>query len=261
MSTGPNPIPAGLELSYELEKDKILNPLDAFVLTLHWSVIRTGLRQRKSDGGEFTERLPENWSQRAEGEADGAPRTLTLTYHDPKAPQIKYELRVIELTPNAMVAVTFFRSPATNSGNNSSTPAGNLTSSETTTAAATANRPASQMRSGTDKNSAAATFQIENFVMSSAFEEGKQRDKAKDVYEHADLLETQLYESIMEPLGLRVLGQPPVPGPYDDKTKTEQPVSQQPSRQPINPLQDDRFFHPEMGRQPPMNPGIPMGPL
>ena len=58
----------------------------------------------------------------------------------------------------------------------------------------------------------------------------------------------------MEPMGLRVMGPPPVPGPYDDKTKAK---SQQPqgARDP-SMYGEDRYF-PELGRRP----SPPVGPM
>jgi hypothetical protein len=280
MASGSNPIPAGLELVYDLEKGNVSNALDAFVLSLHWSIIRTGLRQRSGAGGgggtsstgsvnEFTERLPIDWPERIAGASTSPTRTLTLTYFDPRNQQIKYELKVIELTANDMVAVTFFRSPNNNAGGGGGNNAKSSSSSPATPAgASSANRPASTMSSGVEKNSAAATFQIGNFIRNAAFEEGTRRDRAGEVYERADLLETQLYALIMEPLGLRVMGQAPVPGPYDDKAsnnktrKTESREESTRERRQIDPLLDDRFTRPDLGRHPsPLGPGMPLGPL
>lgn len=251
MASGRSRNPAGLELAYDLEKSRVENALDAFVLSLHWSIVRTGLRQRTAPPNhDYTERLPLDWTQRSGNSDNSSPtRTLTLNYFDPHK-SIRYELKVIELTANDMVAVTFFRNP----GNEQ----------EGAASSASPNRPASDKSSGPEKNSAAATFQIGNFIRISAFGEDKSRDRAEDVYEHADLLETQFYESVMEPLGLRVMGQPPVPGPYDDKTKaTSAPSSSDNGSRHRDPLADDRIFRPDFHRRPsPLGPpGMPLGPL
>jgi hypothetical protein len=259
--------PAGLELAYDLEKGNIENALDAFVLSLHWSIIRTGLLQRSSTTNhELTERLPPNWTQRS---STGGTRTLSLFYYDRLNPSVRYELKVIELTANDMVAVTIFRSPVSSTPTTTTTTGNSKDSSSSsaaTPATANANRPASKASSGAEKNSAAATFQIGNFIKLSIFDrKSSSRDKAKDVYEHADKLETQLYESLMEPLGLRVMGQPPVQGPYDDgstaKNTSQSSEQRTPSRE-RDPLLDERFVHPDFGRRPsPLGPGMPLGPL
>lgn len=259
----PSKIPAGLELVYDLEKGMIENGLDAFVLSLHWSIIRTGLLQRvpNSSSGELTERLPPGWTQRSS--TPSPTRTLSLFYYDRLNPQLRYELKVIELTPNDMVAVTIFRSPISGSENRA-----NTTTAPTPPPAAggspKSTRPPSKVSSGPDKNSAAATFQIGSFIGLSAFEGGRKRDKATDVYEHADCLETQVYESIMEPLGLRVMGQPPVQGPYDDQSKEKEKTQSNQNQigRDRDPLLDERFVHPDFGRRPsPLGPGMPLGPL
>lgn len=254
-------IPAGLELAYDLEKANIENGLDAFVLTLHWSIIRTGLLQRvpNSATNELTERLPPDWPQHGSSHPNSATRSLSLFYYDRLNPHLRYELKVIELTANDMVAVTLFRSPIT------TTPPP-ATSVDSTPPANNPNRPASKVTSGVEKNSAAATFQIPNFIRTSVFDGEGSRDRATDVYEHADRLETQLYENIMEPLGLRVMGQPPVQGPYDDGSKkTSTPAAattEGEGRQSRDPLLDERFVYPDFGRRPsPLGPGMPLGPL
>jgi len=206
-------LPAGLELAYSLEIPP--TPFDAFVLSLHWSIIRCGLLVKTEDGDEEgSERLPAGWWKQ-----EGS-NTVSLFYQY-RGTQT-YELKVIELTKDDMIAVTLFHKAGSDSA------AKSLTKEAESTAEggeAGATRPVSKVVSGTDKNSAAAaTFQLGQFVRLSAFEEGKEasKKKARVVYENADGLEKEFYANVMAPLGFTCDDVQVPKGPYDTKAQDEE---------------------------------------
>jgi len=204
--TSPSKLPAGLELAYSLELPP--SAFDAFVLSLHWSVIRCGLLV-KTEEGEWTERLPAGWFKQ-----EGS--TTVSLYYQYKGMQA-YELRVIELTKNGMVAATMFHSAPPASA---SKPYTKKEEEEGAT------RLPSTIPSGIDKNcAAAATFQLGQFVRMDAFEgEEPSSKKARDVYENADGLEKEFYAQVMAPLGFTCDVEVPK-GPYESKVKDEEKKS------------------------------------
>jgi len=205
-------LPPGLELSYSLELPP--TAFDAFVLSLHWSIIRCGLLAKTEGEGEGSERLPSGWYKQ-----EGA-TTLSLFYLY-KGTRI-YELRIIELTKDDVIAVTLFHAaggatmpppkPVTTPREESGEPEEGST------------RPVSTVVSGTVKNAAAATtFQLGQFVKLSAFEGGEDpsKRKARTVYENAEELEKAFYAQVMAPLGFTCDVQVPK-GPYESKVQDEE---------------------------------------
>jgi len=242
-------LPAGLELVYQLERQNVHNGLDAFVLTLHWTIVRAGLRIKSENAvsGGFTERLPANWSG-ATGN-DTPTRHLTFDYFFPEKPNTRYQVRVVELTPDDQVVVTI-----------------NVTNGENTTPEQTpptngAGQPQATPPSNTNRQDrSASTYFIGDFIKKSLFaEQSPELERAISVFYKATELERQLWGELMEPINIKVSGVAPLPGPYEDHTPRPQPAEQPSERarrdrnlgEGRSPLIEDR-------RRPQP---LPMGPL
>jgi len=227
-------VPAGLEVVYDLEKANARTPLDAFLISLHWGIIRAGLRLRRSeDSEELTERLPLNWSNRTTSPTENT--TVNFSYYDSRNVKTRYDLKVIELSPNASIAVTLLRSG----------PAPAETSSSKT---------------GEKRTSTATTFHLPNFVAMSAFEGNSVATQTvSQVYTNGQEFELKVWNELMEPLGLRIIGQPGTPGPYVDKSEKKETQRDTNSTGGGRSLADPRFY-PGNNRPPPYyNPSGPIG--
>jgi len=204
MSAEPpnNSLPAGLELFYDVEKGNVKTPLQAFVLALHWAVMRAGLRIKKptptgSTTVETTEKLPEGWTSHID-HISTVPASLDYVNQSDRTQS--YQLKVIEVAPNDTVVVTVF-TPQPRTPTDSST--------------------------GTPRTSSASTFQIASYIrMPEGTEAAQTTASPHNIYYNASEMETKIWSELLEPLGLRVMGQPPIPGPYEDKTKRENAQSQ-----------------------------------
>lgn len=229
--------PAGFETAFDRERSNLRSLFDAFVLPLHWSLVRGGLRLRVNDSTsslstpyipmhELTELLPANWTSRIVAKSEeGTEQTtnvLQLRYWDPADSTIHFELKVIELMKNSVVAVILFR--AMNSyGADGSLQPGNR-------------RDLDSHSPG--RNSAAGNYIISEYFTAfslnayGAGQGGPLENKAWfEIYKNLQSLETNVMEHLMEPVGLNVTGILRQPGPYESKVSQDHQTQSQQSQQ------------------------------
>ncbi|CAL8139698.1 unnamed protein product [Orchesella dallaii] len=227
--------PAGFESLYMSERSKLTSCFEAFVLPLHWAIIRGGLRIRLTDANpstnvvpisELTEGIPLNWTSlittKVEEETEQQLKQIVLRYWDHSNSEVHYEAKVMEVVKNSSVVVILFRAV------NAYGMDGNVQ---------VFNKKDIDSNSPT-RNSAGTSFQLQDYVIYNESNGDLNSSAAAaigdklwfQVYKNLPTVENFVWGQLMEPIGLKVTGKTREPGPFENKLpqKTTQQQQQQP---------------------------------
>lgn len=239
--TQPNPrpppqclAPPGFETFYLKERTNISNTFEAFVLPLHWAIIRSGLRVRSPDGNpgattipmsELSEGLPIGWRSKVtatpETGTEQQLRQLELRYWDSTNAGIHYAIKVTEVVKDNVIVVILFRAQ-TAYGADGKVYAAN---------------PMNMTTNSPDRNAIALSFQIGDYINTSGVNRAEEEIKPwYNVYKNLQAFETYVWQQMMVQIGLivnRNQGQNQRQQEQQQQQQTETPTtSQGPSSQP-----------------------------
>jgi len=260
-----SPAPAGFESFYIHERSKVNNLFQAFVLPLHWSLVRGGLRLRTNENApgsaiipanEVTELLPSNWTSsittKVDDGAEQSTNVLLLRYWDPSDSSVHYEVKVIEAVKNSVLVVILFRAV------NAYGPDGTLQAANTRDVDSHSPR----------RNSAAGNFMLPEYLTEHSYlvlngQGGGVENKAwYELYKNLEQFENIVWKQLMEPAGLNVSGLPREAGPFESKaTSQNQQGRQEEQQQQPKQQQQPTYIHVTQPQPAPYPAGGIGGPL
>lgn len=257
------PAPPGFESFYLTERSKLTTGFEAFVLPLHWGLVRGGLRLRTNDANptaatipmsELSEMMPSNWKSKittkTEEGSDQQLKQLVLRYWDCSNSSIHYEAKILEVVKNNAIVVILFRAV------NAYGIDGNVQ---------VANKIDMDSNSPT-RNSSATNFQVGEYLtpliiaacpdITEEYSLSPAENKPwYEIYKNLQGFEKLVWEQLMDPIGLTVSGKVREPGPYESKATTGQDQNQQNSQS----QHQQQIYNPMAYLPPPPSQSYPAG--